>query len=146
MTTCKFIPYQHLEESLFKCEVCGYITPHANAERECVYMYQPKYDKTPSALRKIANFTKALGKHLYKGMPTVSKEELDKRLAICQGCELYKKNTNAVGGVCTHESCGCSIQDSVVFLNKIAWADQECPLKKWLSINANINETNENRV
>lgn len=27
--------------------------------------------------------------------------------------------------------CGCNVNRKKVFLNKLAWADQECPLGKW---------------
>lgn len=30
--------------------------------------------------------------------------------------------------------CGCSISQKKRFLNKLAWADQECPLNKWNKI------------
>lgn len=112
----------------FECEKCGYVTEYENVSRDCKPVFQPKHE--PSLLRKIANFGMAFGKHLYKGMPTVEKEVLEKRLENCRECPLFKKN-GLVGGVCTHENCGCNIQDEVVFLNKLAWADQECPIGKW---------------
>jgi hypothetical protein len=27
--------------------------------------------------------------------------------------------------------CGCNISNKSIFLNKLAWADQKCPLNKW---------------
>lgn len=27
--------------------------------------------------------------------------------------------------------CGCNVNNKKIFLNKLAWADQECPLGKW---------------
>jgi hypothetical protein len=27
--------------------------------------------------------------------------------------------------------CGCAISNKKIFLNKLAWADQECPIGKW---------------
>jgi hypothetical protein len=115
---------------LFVCTKCGYVTEIAHAKRNCVKISQPQYDRAPNLLRKIGNFSHALGGHLYKGMPTVSQSELDERLKICQECPLLRKE-GLVGGVCTHENCGCNIKDEVTFLNKIAWADQECPIGKW---------------
>lgn len=118
------------EDSRFECPKCGYIieAKYRNAKRKCEPLIQPQYE--PTLLKKIGHFSWALARHLYKGVPTVTQEELDRRLAICQECPLLKKN-GLVGGVCTHESCGCTIQDEVVFLNKIAWADEKCPLDKW---------------
>jgi hypothetical protein len=27
--------------------------------------------------------------------------------------------------------CGCNINNKKIFMNKLAWADQKCPLGKW---------------
>ena len=127
---CNFI--EQNKEKKYICTVCEYETNFLGV-RTCQPL-PPKKDE-PSLLKKIGNFTFALAKHLYKGMPTVNKDVLDNRLKICQECPLFKKKDGMVGGVCAHESCGCSIQDEVVFLNKIAWADQKCPIGKWGEIN-----------
>ena len=118
---------------IYQCEKCGYDTKFENAERICEPIIQTQYGE-PSLAKKIGNFSFAYAKHLYKGMPTVNQEQLDERLKICKECPLFKKKEAMVGGICTHESCGCTITDEITFLNKIAWADQECPLKKWLQI------------
>jgi hypothetical protein len=121
------------KDGFWMCEKCGYIIRESlkNAVRECVPIEQPQFG--PNLVRRIANFTFAVGKHLYKGMPTCSQEELDKRLGICKECPLFKNN-GLTGGICTHESCGCNVQDEVVFLNKLAWSDQVCPIGQWSKI------------
>jgi hypothetical protein len=30
--------------------------------------------------------------------------------------------------------CGCNVNNKKIFMNKLAWADQECPDKKWLKV------------
>jgi hypothetical protein len=33
--------------------------------------------------------------------------------------------------------CGCNVNDKKIFLNKLAWADQKCPLEKWQPVERN---------
>jgi len=115
---------------IYQCDKCGYDTELESLERMCKPIIQPQYGE-PSLIKKIGNFSFAFGKHFYKGMPTVNKEQLDERLKICKECPLFKQKEAMIGGTCTHESCGCTITDEIVFLNKIAWKDQSCPIGKW---------------
>lgn len=86
----------------------------------------------PSMLEKLANFAKALGKHVSEGMPTCTQEEVDYRLSICKLCKLFVASQDDPNrGFCKHKACGCNISKIVKFLNKLAWADQKCPLNKW---------------
>lgn len=52
-----------------------------------------------------------------------SQEQIEKRLAICQACPFYENNT------CL--KCGCSLSRDRVYMNKLNWADQSCPIGKW---------------
>lgn len=134
MEKCIFIyKKEHNGRSLYECSKCGYLTYYENAERQCVPMVQSQFGE-PSLTRKIGNFSFAMAKHLYKGMPTVTEAQLNERLKICHECPLFKQSQGLVSGVCTHESCGCNIGDEVNFLNKIAWADQKCPIGRWKEI------------
>jgi hypothetical protein len=85
----------------------------------------------PNLATRLANFAKAAVNHAIQGNPTVEEAVMKRRLEICRACPLFKPNENDVGGVCTHSTCGCTIQDNLNYLNKIAWADQECPIGKW---------------
>lgn len=67
---------------------------------------------------------------MWAGFPKTTQEEIYQRFSICKVCEefnLVKKECNI---------CGCNINTKKVFLNKLAWADQECPLRKWGKIGA----------
>lgn len=89
----------------------------------------------PNYFTKLMNFGGAVINHTLNGSPTVDIKTRQERLAVCQGCELFQPNNEAgTSGICRHNSCGCNIQDNNDYLNKIAWADQECPLKKWLAV------------
>ena len=82
----------------------------------------------PSLVRRIGNFTKAAIAHAVRGLPTADEATIDARLEICQTCPLFD------GLVCRHAKCGCRINREKAFLNKLAWADQSCPLGKWPAI------------
>lgn len=136
----------------YECTYCSQVVPKAGVRRNCPEKLRqrdhgmfdsshsipppPPSPEPPNLLKRLANFGTAAVNHALKGNPTVSEEVMKERLAICKGCELFKPNGNEAGGVCTHSSCGCNIQDNLNYLNKIAWADQECPIKKWLKSEA----------
>lgn len=83
------------------------------------------------SIQKIATFFKSLFFHIWSGLPKSTQEEINHRYGICSICEMYdKKNSSCM-------MCGCNINTKKIFLNKLAWADQECPLGKWEKINEN---------
>jgi len=98
----------------------------------------------PGLFRKTMNFTKAAVKHVASGRPIALQEVVDERLAICRTCpsKLYKiklvqeippqlRHLEEVG-TCLHKTCGCYLHDAGdIFPNKLAWADQACPLGHW---------------
>jgi hypothetical protein len=74
---------------------------------------------------KILNFLRALFWHIYTGFPKSSKKLIMKRYGICSVCEFFDdKKTQCL-------QCGCNINTKKIFLNKLAWADQKCPINKW---------------
>lgn len=76
-------------------------------------------------MTKIITFLKALWWHISLGMPKSTQSEIDNRFSICVVCDMfdYKKSQ------CLE--CGCNINNKKMFLNKLAWSDQKCPLNKW---------------
>lgn len=76
-------------------------------------------------IQKIITFLKALWWHIYSGMPKSSQSLINERFSICSSCDLFDK----LHSQCLE--CGCNINNKKIFLNKLAWADQKCPLNKW---------------
>ena len=76
--------------------------------------------RPPGAIQKARSFVQAATQHVLHGLPTVSDEERDRRLAICNGCEFYTQK-----GTC--QKCGCAMK------RKASWALSKCPLTppKW---------------
>jgi hypothetical protein len=116
MKNCNFI----LKDELYVCEYCGLKVKKAGIKANCIAL-KPK----PNIIQKATNFIPALTNHLWNGSPKCTQEQIEQRLTICKECPLF------VGNSCSHNSCGCSINDKQVFLNKLYWADQKCPLDKW---------------
>lgn len=74
---------------------------------------------------KIKNFIKSLWFHVYSGFPKSTQEQINQRYSICVACEKFNTLKSECG------VCGCAISQKKIFMNKLAWADQECPLQKW---------------
>jgi len=77
-------------------------------------------------IQKIKTFFKSLWFHVWAGLPKSTNEEISFRFKICSSqCDMYNRDDQ------TCMVCGCNVNEKKVFLNKLAWADQECPLGKW---------------
>lgn len=76
--------------------------------------------------KRIWRFSKAAISHVCKGMPTCNQEQINERLSICKGCKHFNN------GSC--RKCGCNCNNNKKFLNKLAWADQQCPIGKWKKV------------
>lgn len=77
---------------------------------------------------KIITFIKSFFWHLQRGLPKSSQSTIDSRFTICSICDSYDR----LNKQCLE--CGCNISNKRIFLNKLAWADQKCPLNKWYSV------------
>lgn len=119
---------------MWQCEKCGLTLPiKPTGKVYCVCENSIKLEaREPNIIQKAVNFAGAVTKHIISGLHKCTQEQIDNRLSICKGCELYIQKEN--GGVCGHQSCGCNLKNEQVFLNKLAWADQQCPLGKWSKI------------
>lgn len=110
---------------IWTCPNCGKnLKIDANRKALCVCgtRYTPNMPTLPARLW---HFTYALYRHVINGMPTCTEEQIQGRLDVCKECPLY------TGTHCSHESCGCNINGMSKFLNKLAWADQVCPIGLW---------------
>lgn len=76
-------------------------------------------------LLRLKVFLKSLLWHVSRGLPKSSLETIKTRYNICLSCSSY----DCVNKQCLE--CGCNISNKKQFLNKLAWADQKCPLNKW---------------
>ena len=75
----------------------------------------------PNIVRKAANFTKAVGKHVAGGMKQLDEEAYQERVTTCKACPSF----NARKRTCRERSCGCDIY------KKARWRSESCPLEKW---------------
>lgn len=83
-----------------------------------IYKDRVECNSFPTVIQQTKNFITSSVKHITTGMKTVPEEVKKERLDICNSCEHYKDNRCA--------QCGCFMSI------KAEWAEQQCPLKKWL--------------
>lgn len=76
-------------------------------------------------IRKIYRFLKSLINHIRRGSPKSSQQLINKRYEICSVCPHFDRNKS----ICL--VCGCNINKEKILMNKLAWADQKCPIDKW---------------
>ena len=87
---------------------------------------QPNNDQRTDASRfpeQAWRFIAALTRHAADGLRKCSQEQVNERLAICQACPAF------AGDRC--QECTCRCNERRVFLNKLAWRSEVCPLGKW---------------
>lgn len=80
-------------------------------------------------LFKVKIFIKSLLFHIWSGFPKCTQDQINDRLQICLNCDSYDR---------LHQEClecGCNVNGKKIFMNKLAWADQKCPLNKWTQQN-----------
>lgn len=82
-------------------------------------------------INRVKTFIKSLWFHIGAGMPKANQSQINERFVTCFGCDMYDRKSSQ----CL--VCGCNVNPKRVFLNKLAWADQECPLGKWEKVDAN---------
>ena len=125
-----FCDFTTIDNIVYECKNCGKrITVHDEYSTAPILLCQNslKRDKDQvSFVKKIKNFGAAVVNHMVSGFPTCTEEQIIKRHNICRSCEFMKKNT------CT--KCGCPLIRNKVYVSKLAWADQECPIGKWTKV------------
>lgn len=80
-------------------------------------IYEDKAGLPPTLLEKTSSFISSVKEFVEDGMKTVSKEEFDERMKICDGCDQRSGNSCKI--------CGCGL------VAKLSLRISECPLKKW---------------
>jgi uncharacterized paraquat-inducible protein A len=76
-------------------------------------------------MNRILTFLKSIFFHVWAGFPKCTQQQIDTRYKICLLCDSF----DSINGQC--KECGCNINNKKIFMNKLAWADQKCPLNKW---------------
>jgi len=90
-----------------------------------------KKKNTLATSTRIINFFKSLYNHIRTGMKKSSTSQIRHRYEICQGCEFFNFISRQDEIKATCNVCGCNLSDKKIFMNKLAWKDQQCPKGKW---------------
>jgi hypothetical protein len=118
-------------ETIYKCKYCGGTTSKEGVRKNCRALMPSVQPSRPGVAQRASNFVKDATQHVLNGRPKCSPEEIDTRFKICKtnSCGFFQSKNS--GGFCVHQSCGCNVNLEPIYLNKLAWADQECPIGKW---------------
>lgn len=123
---CSFRPLE-INPNLSKCEYCGMIINTQKNKKKYICGIKvhnlSKDSNNKSNFKLVRKETKPAPQQVIKAQKQCSQENIDKRLSICHSCEFYQNNT------CL--KCGCSLSRDRVFMNKLYWPDQSCPIGKW---------------
>lgn len=82
----------------------------------------PKADKGPGFLKKVATYIKSTIRYVADGMTKAPLDVQEHRAAVCQACPYHKNNT------CSQ--CGCATVPTLIG-DKLARASEACPVGKW---------------
>jgi len=129
------------KDGVWTCKNCQHTTKIEGLKHNCGKI-------PPTILRRSTNFTKAATKHLRTGMRHCTEEQRKTRFTQCSKneCGLFLQGKTGEEGICSHVNCGCYIRSRGRFLDKISWADSECPEGYWGPIPEKDDETPEKGV
>lgn len=127
---CDFVPIGN--HKLYKCDKCGFIVQLRDIYKKYVcrikLQQQSKSTDNPMNVKLIKTERIPVPQQQIKSKKVCSQQQIDDRLSICKTCQYYKNNT------CLQ--CGCSLSRDQVFMNKLYWPDQSCPIGKWGPVEA----------
>jgi hypothetical protein len=116
-----------INPKLFKCEYCGIIVQSKDLKRKylCgVRIHNLSKNPDNKLNIKLTNKeTTPAPRQTIQSKNQCSQDNIDKRLSVCKTCEFYQNNT------CMQ--CGCALSRDRVYMNKLYWPDQSCPIGKW---------------
>lgn len=129
-------------EGQVRCKDCGKVRKRA-IRANCPTKLNPQI---PTITQRVKNLGKAAARHIVTGRRHCTDEEKQERFNKCQSNVCGRFIVHGPGGICAHEDCGCYIRSNGRFLDKLSWADSECPEGYWGPITEKDEETPENGV
>jgi hypothetical protein len=82
----------------------------------------------PGFLAMARAFFGASVRHVAAGMPAVTDEVYEARLAVCESCPNLRLPEWRCAGMA---GCGCYLKSTNLHPGKARWATQTCPLDRW---------------
>ena len=138
--TCEFVPVQSsVSTGKFICQWCGRIAIGVESEKKVSCTGERTAEFTgPSLAEKGFNFFKSYLLHIFAGSPECTAGQIIERFEKCISCDRYNRVPDPHGSCC---ECGCYVNTLLARngLNKLAWAEQECPYPdgpKWWSVDS----------
>lgn len=140
---CEFVPVQNnISTGKHICQWCGRTATGDEIKEQfsCTGERELNWDG-PSLAQKSFNFLTSFVKHIVRGCKVCTKSEIELRFEKCIPCDRYNKFPDPHGS-CLECGCFVSTLRANEGLNKLAWAEQECPHRdgpKWHSVDSKTN-------
>lgn len=125
-----FCEFAKIENNKFKCIKCNTgieVTddfpepPHLLCRSYMVLTNQTQ--EGPGIATKAKNFISSLYGHVKNGLEMCPEPVIEQRYSVCKNCEFFKDST------C--QKCGCPLIRDRIFVSKLAWASEKCPIGNW---------------
>jgi len=128
MTTCDFI---ELSEYIIKCINCGIVLEIKDDHKN--YPVFPCFGALATPVKATDTDAKQIKKNASEMKPEhidesdmCSEEQILARYALCGRCDFFENNT------CS--KCGCLLSRNKVYMSKLAWKNESCPIGLWSKI------------
>lgn len=128
MTICNFIK---INEKILKCINCGIVLEINDDIYEdpifpCFGALRDPIITSSSDIQKIKNEALEVKPEHIEVESMCSDEQILQRYSICGTCEFFTNNT------CS--KCGCLLSRNKVYMSKLTWKQESCPIDKWSKI------------
>lgn len=125
---CEFI---EIDNNKFKCIKCNtvievmddFLEPPSLICRSSMVLMDQTEEDGPGIASKAKNFVSSLYGHIKNGLELCPEHIIEQRYATCQQCDFFKDST------C--QKCGCPLIRDRIFISKLAWASEKCPIGSW---------------
>lgn len=128
MTICEFI---NIGQDLIKCVNCGVILSVVDHNDSypvfpCFGALVDPVKATAIDAQKIKNSASELKPEDADESAMCSEDQILHRYSVCGACEFFDNNT------CS--KCGCLLSRNKIYMSKLAWKNESCPIGLWSKI------------
>lgn len=128
MNICKFI---RISDNIIKCQNCDTILEMRDDLEEppvfpCFGSITDPFKATHIDAQKIKSSALELRPEGVDESGTCSEDQILARYSICGKCEFFDNNT------CS--KCGCLLSRNKIYMSKLSWKNESCPIGFWSNI------------
>jgi hypothetical protein len=125
-----FCQFNYINDSTYKCINCDNSVYVEDSHDEPPVVVCRAFLASQNANKnnisfadKIKNFTSSLYGHIKNNLELCPDKVIEERYQTCKACEFFENST------CS--KCGCPLYRDRIYISKLAWANEQCPINKW---------------